>query len=338
MGLGDRIRVAEGLDQLPPVDSWYVPLDEQGLSADFPGYLVVIDDMFAEKDLTALDQYSIRARKRLVSLCFLSQGYTSKNASFNMMKLSMDYLVLNPGNPNSAIQQVHASYPCGLEAKEMKQLYELCKGDRFLFIDKVNARAHTVANFVAPDVSFDNLPRGDYACPYSDEAQVPQTSAVVGSSVAGGMDEDDEESEMESTMQAASPLAALFVRTPTGKAAAVASGILSPLMRPVDTDEDDRLHQLRQSVFGPSEDETEIWMLEKIDEARKAAIAAGKNPKYLKFVCTFEEIDHHDDDDEEIVIEPATPDDEDNGGEEEVDADVDDLADALATKAAIVEE
>ena len=92
LNFSNRLHVAEGLDKLPPLDSWVKPNDND------PGYLVVIDDMFAEKNLSALDDYSIRARHRSVSLCFLSQGYISKNESFNKMKSNMDYVLYIPGS------------------------------------------------------------------------------------------------------------------------------------------------------------------------------------------------------------------------------------------------
>lgn len=161
LGLSTRICIVEGLEHLPPLDDW-AELHGQNVGTECilpPSYLVVIDDMFAEKDLSMLDQYSTRGRKKHISFGFLAQGYTSKNDAFKMLKQSMDYIVLHRGNANNTIQQVCINYPCGLGTKQMKDLYSQVEGDRFLFIDKPRSYANvqTIENFMGPNgVTFDN--------------------------------------------------------------------------------------------------------------------------------------------------------------------------------------
>ena len=107
----DQIKITEGLQSLPDLDSF----DKDH------NHLVVLDDLVLEKNLKPVEEYYIRCRKKNVSIIFISQSY------FRIPKLirsNCSYLVLLKLSGTRDIRMILSECGLGLTAEELYKVYE----------------------------------------------------------------------------------------------------------------------------------------------------------------------------------------------------------------------
>lgn len=114
MGFGRRLVIVEGVERLPPVDSW---------TKDGSNYLLVADDLLQE-DLTRLGDYAIRGRKHGVSTIFLSQSFIHDDASFKLIRKNATHVVLHRVGINRELQEIYQQYSLGVTKEEFVKKYE----------------------------------------------------------------------------------------------------------------------------------------------------------------------------------------------------------------------
>jgi len=109
--ISDQIIIKEGLNNIPKLDKF----DKE------QNNLVVFDDLVLEKDLSAVSQYYIRARKLNVSVIFLSQSF------FMIPKIirnNCNYVVLLKLSGNREVNMILSEYGLGVTKEQLINIYE----------------------------------------------------------------------------------------------------------------------------------------------------------------------------------------------------------------------
>jgi hypothetical protein len=120
----DQIQVKEGLHNLPPLDKF----DKRS------NHLVVLDDLVLSKDLSAVENYYIRARKLNCSVLFLSQSY------FRIPKIirnNCSYMVLLKLSGNREVNLIMSEFGLGVTKDQLLEMYKYATAEKFspLIID-----------------------------------------------------------------------------------------------------------------------------------------------------------------------------------------------------------
>lgn len=122
--ISEQIIIKEGLNNIPKLDKF----DKE------QNNLVVFDDLVLEKDLSAVSQYYIRARKLNVSVIFLSQSF------FMIPKIirnNCNYMVLLKLSGNREVNMILSEYGLGVTKEQLIQIYEYATKEKMqpLIID-----------------------------------------------------------------------------------------------------------------------------------------------------------------------------------------------------------
>jgi len=120
----DQIQVKEGLHNLPSLDKF----DKRC------NHLVVLDDLVLSKDLSAVENYYIRARKLNCSVLFLSQSY------FRIPKIirnNCSYMVLLKLSGNREVNLIMSEFGLGVTKEQLLEMYKYATAEKFspLIID-----------------------------------------------------------------------------------------------------------------------------------------------------------------------------------------------------------
>jgi len=120
----DQIQVKEGLSNLPPLDKF--DKKEQ--------HLVVLDDLVLSKDLSAVENYYIRARKLSVSVIFISQSFF---AIPKIIRNNCSYLILLKLSGHREVNMILKEAGLGLTKEQLLRMYEYATEHKFspLIID-----------------------------------------------------------------------------------------------------------------------------------------------------------------------------------------------------------
>jgi hypothetical protein len=110
-GQSDNIKIVEGLENNPKLDDY----DKKS------NHLLIWDDLVLSKDLKPVEKYYIRARKRNVSLMFLSQSYVDIP---KMIRKNSCYLVLfDLGGSKRESDYILREWSGELEKHELRAIY-----------------------------------------------------------------------------------------------------------------------------------------------------------------------------------------------------------------------
>lgn len=120
----DQIQVKEGLHNIPPLDKF----DKRA------NHLVVFDDLVLSKDLSAVENYYIRARKLNCSVIFLSQSY------FRIPKIirnNCSYMVILKLSGHREVNMILSEFGLGVSKEQLLGMYEVATKEKFspLLID-----------------------------------------------------------------------------------------------------------------------------------------------------------------------------------------------------------
>lgn len=109
--LSDQIKIFEGMNHNPKLDDY----DKEY------NHLLIWDDLVLSKNLTEVSEYYIRARKKNVSLCFLSQSYADIP---KMIRKNSSYLVLfDLGGSKRERTYIMNEWGSDLEKEELIAIY-----------------------------------------------------------------------------------------------------------------------------------------------------------------------------------------------------------------------
>jgi hypothetical protein len=109
--MSDQIHIKEGLQNNPKLDDF---------DKDY-NHLVIWDDLVLSKDLTSVEQYYIRARKKNVSVIFLSQSY------FKIPKIirnNCSYHVILKLSGNREVNIIMSEFGLGVTKDQLMKMYE----------------------------------------------------------------------------------------------------------------------------------------------------------------------------------------------------------------------
>jgi len=118
-GKSDSIQIKEGLSNLPPLDKF----DKK------ENHLICFDDLVLSKDLSAVENYYIRARKLNVSCIFISQSY------FKIPKIirnNCSYLILLKLSGNRELNLILSESGLGLNKDQLLKMYEEATKTKFV--------------------------------------------------------------------------------------------------------------------------------------------------------------------------------------------------------------
>jgi len=120
----DAIQIKEGLSNLPQLDKY----DKK------ENHLVCFDDLVLSKDLSAVENYYIRARKLNVSVIFISQSY------FKIPKIirsNCSYMILLKLSGDRELNLILSESGLGLDKDQMLKLYRFATDEKLspLIID-----------------------------------------------------------------------------------------------------------------------------------------------------------------------------------------------------------
>jgi len=120
----DAIQIKEGLHNLPQLDKF----DKK------ENHLVVLDDLVLSKDLSAVENYYIRARKLNVSVIFISQSYF---AIPKIIRNNCSYLILLKLSGHREVNMILKEAGLGLTKEQLLAMYERATESKFspLIID-----------------------------------------------------------------------------------------------------------------------------------------------------------------------------------------------------------
>lgn len=110
-GQSDNIRILEGLENNPKLDDYEKDSN----------HLLIWDDLVLEKNLKPVEKYYIRARKRNVSVVFLSQSYVDIP---KMIRKNSNYLVLfDLGGSKRETDYILREWSGELENYQLRAIY-----------------------------------------------------------------------------------------------------------------------------------------------------------------------------------------------------------------------
>tara|TARA_R110000751_G_scaffold75692_1_gene152376 strand:+ start:366 stop:1136 length:771 start_codon:yes stop_codon:yes gene_type:complete len=124
MEKSDQIIIKEGVHSTPPLDKFDKEVN----------HLVVWDDLVLAKDLSMVEQYYIRARKKNVSCIFISQSF------FKIPKIirnNCSYMVLLKLSGNREVNLILSEFGLGVTKDQLLELYQFATREKFspLIID-----------------------------------------------------------------------------------------------------------------------------------------------------------------------------------------------------------
>ena len=115
----DQIQVKEGLHHIPPLDKF----DKR------ENHLVVFDDLVLSKDLSAVENYYIRARKLNCSVIFLSQSY------FRIPKIirnNCSYMAILKLSGNREVNVILSEFGLGVTREQLIGMYNYATNEKFI--------------------------------------------------------------------------------------------------------------------------------------------------------------------------------------------------------------
>jgi len=111
-GQSDNIKILEGLENTPKLDDY----DKTS------NHLLIWDDLVLSKDLTPVEKYYIRARKKNVSVMFLSQTYAGIPS--NIRKNSTYLVLFDLGGSKRESNYILREWSGELETHQLRAIYE----------------------------------------------------------------------------------------------------------------------------------------------------------------------------------------------------------------------
>jgi hypothetical protein len=120
----DQIEIKEGLSSLPQLDKFDKEVN----------HLVVLDDLVLEKDLSRVEQYYIRCRKKNVSIIFISQKY---HKIPQIIRGNCSYMILLKIGGKREINLILSDYGLGVSKEQLFNMYNYATQEKFspLLID-----------------------------------------------------------------------------------------------------------------------------------------------------------------------------------------------------------
>lgn len=115
----DQIQVKEGLHNIPQLDK----MDKR------ENHLVVFDDLVLSKDLSAVENYFIRARKLNCSVIFLSQSY------FRIPKIirnNCSYMAILKLSGNREVNVILSEFGLGVTKDQLINMYNYATNEKFM--------------------------------------------------------------------------------------------------------------------------------------------------------------------------------------------------------------
>ena len=122
--ISDQIVIKEGLNNIPKLDKFDKELN----------HLVVFDDLVLEKDLGAICQYYIRARKLNVSVIFLSQSFFGTP---KIIRNNCNYMILLKLSGNREVNMILSEFGLGVTKEQLLDIYQYATREKMqpLIID-----------------------------------------------------------------------------------------------------------------------------------------------------------------------------------------------------------
>lgn len=122
--LSEQIIIKEGINNIPKLDKF---------DKEF-NHLVVFDDLVLEKDLGAVCQYYIRARKLNVSVIFLSQSFFGTP---KIVRNNCNYMVLLKLSGNREVNMILSEFGLGVSKEQLLDIYQYATREKMqpLIID-----------------------------------------------------------------------------------------------------------------------------------------------------------------------------------------------------------
>ena len=119
-----EITILEGIEKIPKLDSF----DKE------ENHLVIFDDLVLEKHQEKIEQYYIRARKKNVSVIYLSQKYHRIPL---MIRANANYTAILKIDGVRDTKLILSDYGAGLDKDQLWNMYDYATRDKFypLFID-----------------------------------------------------------------------------------------------------------------------------------------------------------------------------------------------------------
>jgi hypothetical protein len=114
----DQIEIKEGLQSLPPLDKFDKEVN----------HLVVLDDLVLEKDLSKVEQYYIRCRKKNVSIIFISQKY---HKIPQIIRGNCSYMILLKIGGKREINLILSDYGLGVSKEQLFHMYNYATQQKF---------------------------------------------------------------------------------------------------------------------------------------------------------------------------------------------------------------
>lgn len=119
--LDDSVSLCEGLDEIPPLDSY---------DKSVP-HLVVFDDMVLERNQDAMIEYFVRARKLNISTVYISQSYFRVPKT---IRANINYLILKKISSNRDLSMILTDYSLGVSKEELYKVYKYATKEMFSFL------------------------------------------------------------------------------------------------------------------------------------------------------------------------------------------------------------
>lgn len=119
--LDDSVNLCEGLDEIPPLDSYDKTIP----------HLVVFDDMVLEKNQDAMIEYFVRARKLNISTCYISQSYFRVPKT---IRANINYLILKKISSNRDLGMILNDYSLGISKDDLYKVYKYATKEMFSFL------------------------------------------------------------------------------------------------------------------------------------------------------------------------------------------------------------
>ena len=116
-----QITISEGLQSLPA-------LDDKNFDKSVNS-LIILDDLVLSKDLSSVEQYFIRCRKKNVSIIFLSQSYYKVP---KIIRGNTNYLVLLRLSGQKDVSLIMSEYSLGVDKERLMQIYEEATSEKFV--------------------------------------------------------------------------------------------------------------------------------------------------------------------------------------------------------------
>jgi GTPase SAR1 family protein len=119
--LGDSVCIYEGLDDIPPLDSY---------DKSVP-HLVIFDDLVLEKNQDKIIEYFVRGRKLNISTVYISQSYFRTPKT---IRANINYLILKKISSNRDLGLILNDYSLGVSKEQLYSIYKYATKNKFDFL------------------------------------------------------------------------------------------------------------------------------------------------------------------------------------------------------------